>query len=217
MDKKRRFSYYVMLLILVLLIMLSLLQFYMISRNQSVSTYYETRADVKDFATSMQADIFPVRLTKRQIQLTGVGYNYNCMKRCHDTYEAADIGAPTGTDVYLISGGTVLSVTERSVVQGKSGGSSIRIRGDDGWFYYYTHMLPGSVDVVVGDHLTKGRILGRVGREEDAEGAPPHVHVDMSRIDNGFARGAGVCSDECTYLIAPQQVLRQAYEALPEG
>lgn len=135
---------------------------------------------------------------------------------CHDTYEAADIGAPVGTPVIAVVNSYVESVNQSALIQGTQGGATIRLRGDDGWWYYYAHLKSGSAKVKTGDRVKVGQHLGEIGNSLDAQGSFPHLHFDISSIDNGFDRGAGICSDECSYLVAPQPLLIKAYRSLPE-
>lgn len=90
-------------------------------------------------------------------------------------HEGIDIFAPEGTPIHAVAGGTV--------VQGFSnglGGNVVRIQGDDGRFYYYAHLTPGSTDhLEVGQHINAGQVIGGVGHTGDAAGTPNHLHFQV--------------------------------------
>ncbi len=167
-------------------------------------------------ASYKRLEIFPVRATKKAIQLSQVGYNYHCRKKCHATYEAADIGAPEGTQIVAAVSGRVIGVNQDGVAQSKKSGASIRIRGSDGLWYYYAHLAVNSAVVQPGQIVRAGDPLGVMGSSRDAQGAAPHLHLDVSVVENGFNRGANLCSEMCSNLVAPQPMLLRAYLALPE-
>lgn len=156
--------------------------------------------------------VFPLKTTKTAIK-TGtrndagkVGiWCYQELTNCHHHYDAADIFAPTGTtEVVAARGGTVIDVS--------AGPARVRIRGDDGKWYYYTHLLAGSVTVNTDDQVDAGDVIGKIGTSADAEGTAPHLHFDISPVENGFYRPG----PEDGILIDPQPVLTEVFKALPE-
>lgn len=186
---------------------------YAVSNNKH---YYSTD-EAKNLVLNKSVAVFPVQATKREIQLSRVGYYSACVVSCHNTYEAADVGGPEGAEVVAVVGGRVVDVMQESTAQGKPSGASLRIEGADGLWYYYTHMRAGSVQVQTGQVVRTGQVLGVIGDSQDAQGAPPHLHFDVSTIENGFDRGVGLCSELCYHLVPPQPILRRAYQALPES
>ncbi len=178
--------------------------------------FFPTSSSAKQRVEYEKITTFPVRATKKQIQLSEVGYSYHCRKKCHATYEAADIGAPEGTQVVAAISGHVIGVNQEGVAQSKKSGASIRIRGSDGLWYYYTHLAANSAVVQPGQVVRAGDLLGVMGSSRDAQGAAPHLHLDVSVVENGFDRGANLCSEICSNLVAPQPMLLKAYLALPE-
>jgi hypothetical protein len=181
------------------------------------SKHYDTASNVRDFVQYRHAEVFPVKATKKEIQLSDVGYYSACMKKCHNTYEAADIGGPDGTEIVVAVSGKVVGVQQKSMAQSKQSGASVRIQGSDGLWYYYTHMRADSARVHVGQTVRAGEVLGVMGTSRDAQGAAPHLHFDVSKVDNGFDRGVNMCSHACYQLTPPQPILRKAYQSLPEG
>lgn len=179
--------------------------------------YFLSSAEAKQAVRYKQVAVFPVHASKRAIQLTQVGYNAQCIRGCHYTYEAADIGAPEGTEVMAAVSGRVMDVDQQTLAQSKPSGASIRIKGSDGLWYYYTHMRVSSARPEVGQLVRAGDAIGVVGSKEDAQGTAPHLHFDISTIDNGFSRGTSLCDDKCHSLVAPQPLLWGAYAKLPEN
>jgi murein DD-endopeptidase MepM/ murein hydrolase activator NlpD len=90
-------------------------------------------------------------------------------------HEGIDIFAKTGTPIHAVSGGTV--------VKGFSdprGGVVVRIQGDDGNYYYYAHLKPGSEKALhVGQRVDTGDVIGQVGNSGDAATTPPHLHLQV--------------------------------------
>src|SRR5688500_8319504 len=56
-------------------------------------------------------------------------------------HEGIDIMAPEGSPIHAVAGGTIVQG-----FQNQFGGIVVRIQGDDGRFYYYAHLTPGSTD-----------------------------------------------------------------------
>ncbi len=90
-------------------------------------------------------------------------------------HEGIDIMAPEGTPIHAVAGGTVVQGFQNSL-----GGNVVRIQGDDGRFYYYAHMTPGSTDHLrVGQRVAAGQVIGGVGHTGDAAGTPNHLHFQV--------------------------------------
>ena len=90
-------------------------------------------------------------------------------------HEGIDIFAPEGTPIHAVAGGTVVQGFQNSL-----GGVVVRIQGDDGRFYYYAHLTPGSTDHLrVGQRVSAGEVIGGVGHTVDAAGTPNHLHFQV--------------------------------------
>jgi peptidoglycan LD-endopeptidase LytH len=159
--------------------------------------------------------VFPLKTTKQAIYSgsDGPGGNakwcYTSRSNCHHSnYNAADIHAPTNTAVVAARGGTVVPGSLHA------NPARLRIKGDDGLWYYYTHLLPGSITVNEGDRVEAGQTIGLIGTSGDAEGTAPHLHFDVSSVENGFSR-PGV--EATQYLIDSQPALLESFNALPNG
>lgn len=211
-------SYVAPILVCVVISIVSIILWLVNARSQMSGDagFYKSSDTALSSVSYKRVEVFPVRATKKQIQLSEVGYNYHCRRKCHATYDAADIGAPEGTQVVAAVSGRVIGVNQEGVAQSKKSGASIRIRGADGLWYYYTHLAANSVVVQTGQVVRAGDLLGVMGSSRDAQGAAPHLHLDVSVVENGFDRGANLCSEICSNLIAPQPLMLKAYLALPE-
>jgi hypothetical protein len=97
----------------------------------------------------------------------------------HHDYPAADIPVPTGTPIYSVTSGTVVSVTT-----GGDCGIGVVVNGDDGAQYTYCHGLGGSHAVAIGDDVLSGQFLMSSASTGNSTG--PHLHLGI-RID-GQAR-----------------------------
>ena len=84
-------------------------------------------------------------------------------------HEGNDLFAPRGTPVLATVSGTVLQTV------GVLGGNQVKLLGDDGVSYYYTHLHGfGSKG-----RVSAGTVVGTVGSTGNAAGGPPHVHFEI--------------------------------------
>jgi hypothetical protein len=97
----------------------------------------------------------------------------------HHDYPAADIPVPTGTPLYAVTNGVVISTPTSG-----SCGIGVIINGDDGAQYTYCHGHPGSQAVTTGDTVTVGQHLMDSASTGNSTG--PHLHFAI-KID-GQAR-----------------------------
>lgn len=155
--------------------------------------------------------VFPLQTTKSVVRrgLNGISWPSENPNNVHHSYNAADIFAEPGTIVVAAMGGKVVSANNN----GGEYGANLRIQGQDGYWYYYTHMGSGTVSVTLNQQVVAGTILGKVGTSSEAQGTTPHLHFDISPQDNGFARGYGFANGP---LINPQPWLVEAFQLLPE-
>lgn len=90
-------------------------------------------------------------------------------------HEGIDIMAPEGSPIHAVAGGTIVQG-----FQNQFGGIVVRIQGDDGRFYYYAHLTPGSTDHLrVGQRVRTGEVIGGVGHTGNAAGTPDHLHFQV--------------------------------------
>ncbi len=95
-------------------------------------------------------------------------------------YDAVDIGAPSGTDVYAAAAGTVIIALQGGWNGGY--GSYIVIQHDNGTQTLYSH--ESKVLVSPGDQVSKGDLIGKVGSTGKSTG--PHVHFEVRGAANPF-------------------------------
>lgn len=166
---------------------------------------------------------FPLRTTKSVLS-TGVRGAVWCKgdSGCHGTtwppqnipYHAADIHAPEGTPVVAAKAGTVIKAT----ING-DGAWYVTIKGDDGNYYYYTHMSAAAQLVQEGDSVQLGQDIGQVGSDRDTgNGSAAHLHFDIGSVQVG-QRSRGCSQSECptmNKLLNPQPGLLKSFDALPE-
>ena len=113
--------------------------------------------------------------------------------RSHHTYPAIDIGAPVGTNVYTMVGGTVTAaIGDAGIYNPGSGGrcgNTITISGVDGATYTYCHLA--AVLVAPGQSIAAGQQIGLTGGSPGAAGAgnttAPHLHLGIR------AYGQSIC------------------------
>lgn len=150
--------------------------------------------------------VFPLQISKPDLLAKGWKPTGDMQ---HHSYNAADIFAPPGTPVVAAVSG-IIRRTRKNNNNGLGGRTNVE--GEDGFWYYYTHMFPESLQVEDGDHVTAGQHLGNVGESVNAQGTPPHLHFDVSPQENSFSRSWGYANGP---LINPQPGLAAAFELLP--
>lgn len=164
-----------------------------------------------DGGTGVSADgfVFPLRTTKATILSMPDGvWCTTSQVSCHHDYKAADIFAPTGTEVLAARGGKVVLVKENP--------GHVVIKADDGNIYYYTHMGAKTMTVSKDQVVVAGTVLGRVGTRADAQGTQQHLHIDAlpgSKYGNRPACSGSACSG--LPFLELQPALTAAFKGLP--
>jgi murein DD-endopeptidase MepM/ murein hydrolase activator NlpD len=93
-------------------------------------------------------------------------------------HEGIDIGAKKGTPVVAPASGKVVTSTF-----GGKGGHQVKIMGDDGIIYFFSH-LDGRT-VKKGQRLDAGYVIGAVGNSGNAKTTKPHLHFTMKQAKGG--------------------------------
>lgn len=96
-------------------------------------------------------------------------------------WNGVDLGAPAGTPVYAAAGGVVIV----SRVGGWNGGygNYVVIRHSNGTQTLYSHLLRDNVSV--GETVSRGQVIGSVGKTGEATGN--HLHFEVRGARNPFA------------------------------
>lgn len=95
-------------------------------------------------------------------------------------YNGIDVGAPVGTNILASAGGVVIIARQGGWNGGY--GSYVVIQHGNGTQTLYAHA--SAVSVGVGDIVTMGQIIGRVGMSGKATG--PHLHFEVRGAANPF-------------------------------
>lgn len=84
-------------------------------------------------------------------------------------HEGNDLFAPRGRPAVATVSGTVVQTV------GQIGGNQVKLAGDDGISYYYTHLDRFGER----GRVTAGTVVGYVGSSGNAAGGAPHVHFEI--------------------------------------
>ena len=99
--------------------------------------------------------------------------------RVHD---AIDIMAAAGTPVVAAAPGRI----EKLYFSYGGGGITAYVRSPDGrWTYYYAHLRDYAPGLREGEMLKQGDPIGTVGSTGNANGAGPHLHFAINRMEVG--------------------------------
>lgn len=88
-------------------------------------------------------------------------------------HEGIDIFAPRGTAVLSTTEGVVTTVGTN-----KLGGKVVWVVGPAGQRHYYAH-LDDYAQIAVGDLVSPGTVIGKVGNTGNARGTSPHLHYGI--------------------------------------
>lgn len=94
------------------------------------------------------------------------------------------------SDLLAVADGTVVAavsdmpdvppmILPAGVPVDQMGGNHVIIDIGDGNFAFYAHLIPGSATVKVGDKVTRGQVIGKLGNSGNT--TAPHVHFHVSR------------------------------------
>jgi hypothetical protein len=155
---------------------------------------------------------FPLVTSQAALKDNSPRWCYTNQSNCHHDYRAADIFIPENTAVVAAMSGTVMRAVDKSCNTGdKYDVPRVQIKGDDGKYYYYTHMKPGSIKVEEDQKITGGSALGVVGPTECAQGTPTHLHFQASNVPIANTQSAA----ERSQYINVQPALIAAFKQLP--
>ena len=86
-----------------------------------------------------------------------------------------DIFAAEGTNVFTATSGIIISVNKTN-----NGGNIIYVLGPKWRIHYYAHLL--SIEKQVFSLVSKGDIIGKVGKTGNAVNTPPHLHYSIQPL-----------------------------------
>lgn len=89
------------------------------------------------------------------------------------THQGQDVIADSGTPIVAPYGGAISYVA----YQAEAAGHYVVLHSDDGRDYVFMHLLEGSTAVKVGQRVTTGQRIGRVGSTGRSSG--PHLHFEI--------------------------------------
>lgn len=162
-----------------------------------------------------------------------------CRSGCTRRHQGEDLMAPKMTKLLAVKSGTVVELRHRS------GGNSLYLRGDDGWFYCYLHInndRPGTDDAsnlvanawgpglrqfatgsttmneaaARGYRVKQGDVVAYCGDSGNAEGSGSHLHFEIRKP------ASGTYSSETQRMwssasVNPRESLRNAIPAKEGG
>lgn len=121
------------------------------------------------------------------------GTNYYVSQYYWSGHRAIDIAAPYGTPVIAAASGTVIYSGWRSTI---GGGNVIWVQDGTKLFTTYNHLSWWGVRV--GQRITAGQVIGRVGTSGEATG--PHLHFEVW-LGYPWALGTtATTANPCNYL-----------------
>jgi hypothetical protein len=120
--------------------------------------------------------------------------DFTCGSLSYDGHKGTDIALPhlramqAGVNVLAAADGVVAGVRDgmpdkiyapddAEALQGRDCGNGVLLRHPDGWETQYCHLRQGSVQVVKGDRVTKGHVLGQIGLSGRTQF--PHLHLSV--------------------------------------
>ncbi|MCE2525937.1 MAG: peptidoglycan DD-metalloendopeptidase family protein [Actinomycetia bacterium] len=93
------------------------------------------------------------------------------------THRGVDMFGPYGGALYAVASGTV------TIVNSGLGGRGIWLHSDTGVGYYYAHLSDWAVSE--GDRVSPGQVVAYNGDSGNAEGGPPHLHLQLHPSGRG--------------------------------
>ena len=144
--------------------------------SKSLDEIYEMARTKSERMSSMPA-IMPVAKTQCHV-VSGFGYRYHPILKYRRLHSGIDMAARQGTPVYATGDGVVLAAGRKS---DGYGGYGIVALVDHGFGVQTLYAHLHSVNVRVGQHVSRGQQIGTVGSTGMASGS--HLHYEV--IQNG--------------------------------
>lgn len=106
-------------------------------------------------------------------------------------YGTAHWDGKLAVDVFDAYGAPIVACTDGVAIvrDYPLGGHTVTLHGDDTYYYYHAHLVPGTG---VAGRVAAGQRIGQVGDSGNAAGKPPHCHFAIGSASYGIdADGAG--------------------------
>lgn len=142
---------------------------------------FEMRARYREFMPAFMArvgDTPPEQLVMPVdgVRVAQVANTFGAARSGGRGHDGQDIFAPRGTPVRAAAPGFVYRIDDLSL-----GGLSVTVVGDGGWRHYYTHFDAVPEELVEGQRVEVGTLIGFVGNSGNAAGTPTHLHYGVYR------------------------------------
>lgn len=163
--------------------------------KRQLSLQTESLAELEDLAYNRKEklssipSIKPIRedKLKRNIhRLSGFGYRIHPIHGVKKFHNGIDFTAPEGTEIITSGDGKVIRVEEKKRGYGKN----IIIDHGYGYTTLYGHL--SEINVKVGDKVTRGQVIGKVG--STGTSTAPHLHYEV-RVNGKAVNPIDYCMD----------------------
>lgn len=146
--------------------------------NQSFDEIMELAKGKEEFLLTIPA-IQPIYNPEHTRLVSGFGERINPFHKARVAHEGIDFAAPRGTDVYATGNGKIKNIKTNSYLE-TGYGNYIEIDHGNGFITKYAHL--SSVNVTVGEEVTRGQTIGKIGSSGGS--TAPHVHYEVIRNKN---------------------------------
>lgn len=154
-----------------------------VAQQGAVESLKKRQRDMQGSLASLAKQYEAVK-TKLDSTKAGFAFPVKAPYSFVDTYLAPRSGfrKHEGVDIFAVSGTPVLAVVN-GVIEQKGvnglGGNKLWVRSpSDNWSYYYAHLSGFAPGIANGTRVSKGQIIGYVGKTGNARTTPPHLHFE---------------------------------------
>nr|WP_262914121.1 M23 family metallopeptidase [Portibacter lacus] len=151
--------------------------------------------------------IKPVRedkLKRNILKLSGFGYRLHPVHGVKKFHKGIDFTAPRGTAIISSGDGKVTRVENKTRGYGKN------IIVDHGYGYTTLYGHLSEIDVKVGDKVTRGQVIGKIG--STGTSTAPHLHYEV-RINGQAVNPIDFCMDG----LSPEEYQQLVHKAAEEN
>ena len=128
-------------------------------------------------STSVSGFSLPLPTTSGFSCSSPFGYRIHPIEGKGEDHSGLDLAVAGGTDVLAAKDGVVVARLISVTGSTPSTGNMVRIRHDDGTMTDYYHMQYHSITVSVGERVTAGQVIGKVGATGAATGNYLHFTI----------------------------------------